>query len=321
MYFVDNGSAVPVMPQVKPVSSATPQFFTEGGNGTPPTYPGPDWFNIFQLELLNVLKEAQINPDKANHTQLVTAMKKLFLDASSNGSDIPDKAAFLSNLGIKSAALRDVTMTDSPDHTELLDVEHADGRYLWKDSNGSDIPDKATFRQNLQLGTAARANTGVGANDVPTTSDADARYLRKASNGSDIADKAAFRTNLELKSAAQRPIGSTQYDVPDIQTADTRYLTQSTTDASGYSILRTPMADGKTLIKQSGFINLTPGLQNILNLPVSLSQVITSAHISIVDADPGPDKPIGISPQSLNLIYVRNWGSNSLKARWTVEGI
>ena len=98
MYFVDNGSAVPVMPQVKPVSSATPQFFTEGGNGTPPTYPGPDWFNIFQLELLNVLKEAQINPDKANHTQLVTAMKKLFLDASSNGSDIPDKAEFLLNL-------------------------------------------------------------------------------------------------------------------------------------------------------------------------------------------------------------------------------
>ncbi|EKN6166740.1 phage tail protein [Yersinia enterocolitica] len=101
MYFVDNGSAVPVMPQVKPVSSATPQFFTEGGNGTPPTYPGPDWFNIFQLELLNVLKEAQINPDKANHTQLVTAMKKLFLDASSNGSDIPDKAAFLSNLQLR----------------------------------------------------------------------------------------------------------------------------------------------------------------------------------------------------------------------------
>ncbi|HHH0322541.1 TPA: hypothetical protein ACPZQN_004013 [Yersinia enterocolitica] len=106
MYFVDNGSAVPVMPQVKPVSSATPQFFTEGGNGTPPTYPGTDWFNIFQLELLNVLKEAQINPDKANHTQLVTAMKKLFLDASSNGSDIPDKAAFLSNLGLGAAATK-----------------------------------------------------------------------------------------------------------------------------------------------------------------------------------------------------------------------
>ena len=57
MYFVDNGSAVPVMPQVKPVSSATPQFFTEGGNGTPPTYPGPDWFNIVQTELLNLNHE------------------------------------------------------------------------------------------------------------------------------------------------------------------------------------------------------------------------------------------------------------------------
>lgn len=120
MYFVDNGSAVPVMPQVKPVSSATPQFFTEGGNGTPPTYPGPDWFNIFQLELLNVLKEAQIDPDKANHTQLVTAMKKLFLDASSNGSDIPDKAAFLSNLGISS----------------LTSLDTANSKWLWKLPNG-----------------------------------------------------------------------------------------------------------------------------------------------------------------------------------------
>ena len=113
MYFVDNGSAVPVMPQVKPVSSATPQFFTEGGNGTPPTYPGPDWFNIFQLELLNVLKEAQIDPDKANHTQLVTAMKKLFLDASSNGSDIPDKAAFLLNLGLVTSRFAVVTSSQT----------------------------------------------------------------------------------------------------------------------------------------------------------------------------------------------------------------
>ncbi|HHT4737765.1 TPA: integrase, partial [Citrobacter freundii] len=88
MYFVDNGSAVPVMPQVKPVSSATPQFFTEGGNGTPPTYPGPDWFNIVQTELLNLLKEAGIDPDKANHAQLLAAMKKLFLTRSNPFADI-----------------------------------------------------------------------------------------------------------------------------------------------------------------------------------------------------------------------------------------
>lgn len=113
MYFVDNGSAVPVMPQVKPVSSATPQFFTEGGNGTPPTYPGPDWFNIVQTELLNLLKEAGIDPDKANHAQLLAAMKKLFLTRSNPFADIKADgpaavAAALSNLGLSDLVLAGV---------------------------------------------------------------------------------------------------------------------------------------------------------------------------------------------------------------------
>lgn len=113
MYFVDNNSAVPVMPQVKPVSSTTPLFFSEGGNGVPPTWPGPDWFNIFQTELLNILKEAGINPDKANHAQLLAAMNKLFLSRSNPFADIktdgpPAIATALANLGLKAAAQRDV---------------------------------------------------------------------------------------------------------------------------------------------------------------------------------------------------------------------
>lgn len=131
MYFVDNGSAVPVMPQVKPVSSATPQFFTEGGNGTPPTYPGPDWFNIVQTELLNLLKEAGIDPDKANHAQLLAAMKKLFLTRSNPFADIKADgpaavAAALSNLGLGN----------------LVDA-------LIKTNNLSDLPNKAASRTNL----------------------------------------------------------------------------------------------------------------------------------------------------------------------------
>ncbi|MCR3700834.1 hypothetical protein M8451_12690 [Citrobacter portucalensis] len=121
MYFVDNGSAVPVMPQVKPVSSATPQFFTEGGNGTPPTYPGPDWFNIVQTELLNLLKEAGIDPDKANHAQLLAAMKKLFLTRSNPFADIKADgpaavAAALSNLRIGEiyAPLKDPSFIGTP---------------------------------------------------------------------------------------------------------------------------------------------------------------------------------------------------------------
>ncbi|HED2385371.1 TPA: hypothetical protein R4187_000113 [Citrobacter freundii] len=111
MFHVDNNSAVPVMPAVKPVVSAVTSFFTEGGNGVPPTYPGPDWFNIIQSELLAILAAAGISPDKASNVQLLAAMRVLFLDASQNGADIQDKAAFLQNLGLEnlgSAAGRDV---------------------------------------------------------------------------------------------------------------------------------------------------------------------------------------------------------------------
>ena len=100
MFHVDNNSAVPVMPAVKPVVSAVTSFFTEGGNGVPPTYPGPDWFNIIQSELLAVLAAAGITPDKASNVQLLAAMRALFLDTSQNGADIQDKALFLKNLGL-----------------------------------------------------------------------------------------------------------------------------------------------------------------------------------------------------------------------------
>lgn len=79
MYALDNSSGVAVMPGIKPQlkSALEPQWFTEGGNGVAPTYPGADWFNIVQAELLNVLKKAGINPDKANHEQLTRAIQKL----------------------------------------------------------------------------------------------------------------------------------------------------------------------------------------------------------------------------------------------------
>ena len=79
MYALDNSSGVAVMPGIKPpfASALEPQWFTEGGNGVAPTYPGADWFNIVQAELLNVLKKAGINPDKTNHEQLTRAIQKL----------------------------------------------------------------------------------------------------------------------------------------------------------------------------------------------------------------------------------------------------
>lgn len=113
MYHVDNSTGVPVMPQPSPVTSETELFFTEGGNGVPPTFPGPDWFNIIQSELINILRAAGLDPDKMDNTQILAALKKLFLSRSNPFGDIKaDGAAAiataLSNLGLGEAAKRGV---------------------------------------------------------------------------------------------------------------------------------------------------------------------------------------------------------------------
>ncbi|WP_235922342.1 gp53-like domain-containing protein [Citrobacter telavivensis] len=113
MFHVDNSTGVPVMPQPSPVTSEAELFFTEGGNGTPPTYPGPDWFNIVQSELLNVVRTAGISPDKMDSTQLLAALGMLFLQRNNPFGDIAQDgpeaiATALSNLQLGEAAKRDV---------------------------------------------------------------------------------------------------------------------------------------------------------------------------------------------------------------------
>ncbi|AST80239.1 integrase [Citrobacter farmeri] len=109
MFHVDNSTGVPVMPQPSPVTSEAELFFTEGGNGVPPTYPGPDWFNIVQSELLNVVRTAGISPDKMDSTQLLAALGMLFLKRNNPFGDIAQDgpeaiATALSNLGLGAGA-------------------------------------------------------------------------------------------------------------------------------------------------------------------------------------------------------------------------
>ncbi|HCR2154452.1 TPA: hypothetical protein OND32_002378 [Enterobacter asburiae] len=103
MFHIDNKSGVTVMPPVKEKLSDNPLFFTEGGNGVPPSWPGADWFNIVQTELLNILITAGIPPEKANHEQLTEALKKLFLSRQNPGLDISEDGnsqIFLENIGL-----------------------------------------------------------------------------------------------------------------------------------------------------------------------------------------------------------------------------
>lgn len=62
MYGLNNSSGIPVMPALAEKLTENPLWFTEGGNGVEPSWPGADWFNMYQAELLNLLAIAGIEP-------------------------------------------------------------------------------------------------------------------------------------------------------------------------------------------------------------------------------------------------------------------
>ena len=77
MFHLDNNSGIDVMPKQKQTISRQQKWFTEGDTQTPPSYPGADWFNIIQAELLNVLKDGDITPSKSELSQLSAAIKSI----------------------------------------------------------------------------------------------------------------------------------------------------------------------------------------------------------------------------------------------------
>lgn len=87
MYALDNSSGVSVMPEIKSqvFSADEPRWFTEGGNGVSPSYPGADWFNIVQTELLNVVKASGGTPNKLELNQLTVAIQAM-IDATNTAN-------------------------------------------------------------------------------------------------------------------------------------------------------------------------------------------------------------------------------------------
>lgn len=115
MYWLDNDSGVTTPPAIPPVVSTTRQYFTEGGGGVQPSIPGGEWFNMMTDEILAVLDEAGIAPDKASHAQLLAAITAMFVNKSgdtmsgplalASGSTVPNPAT-----GTRSTALATMQM-------------------------------------------------------------------------------------------------------------------------------------------------------------------------------------------------------------------
>ncbi|HBN1809361.1 TPA: tail fiber protein [Escherichia coli] len=172
MFYIDNDSGVTVMPPVSAQRSAIVRWFSEGGGNNVITWPGMDWFNIVQAELLNTLEEAGIQPDKTKLNQLALSIKAIMsnnaLLIKNNLSEIKTAGASAQrtareNLDIYDASLNKkglvqlTSATDSPSETLAatakavkIAMDNANAR-LAKDRNGADIPNKPLFIQNLGL--------------------------------------------------------------------------------------------------------------------------------------------------------------------------
>lgn len=89
MYFVDNDSSVEVMPPVGAALYTKIMWFTERGAGGRATYPGPDWFNIIQAEMMNIISAAGMELKKDDNTQLTQAIKKIIDSGEYYSEDNP----------------------------------------------------------------------------------------------------------------------------------------------------------------------------------------------------------------------------------------
>ncbi|EHM8523633.1 hypothetical protein KG734_004608 [Salmonella enterica] len=156
------------MPALSPAQSNTPTWFTEGDKNKGISWIGQDWLNILQAELLNILSEAGIKPDKGKLNQLTLSIKAIITAnacmQANNLKEIFDagaqaQAAARGHLGLGRLATKD-------------SLGPADVNALAKDQNLNDIPDKAKARAALGLGDVATRYIGTRPGTVAAGNDA-----------------------------------------------------------------------------------------------------------------------------------------------------
>lgn len=125
MFWMDNPSGVQQAPVVKPVHSQTRLYFTEGGNGQTPSYPGDEWFNMVTDELLNVVTEAGLTPEKATRTQLAEAIKAIITSNMAGDASATVKGLVRFATTAESAAALSSSLAVPPAHLPAVIAKYA----------------------------------------------------------------------------------------------------------------------------------------------------------------------------------------------------
>ncbi|EEF5438040.1 TPA: phage tail protein [Escherichia coli] len=227
MFYIDNDSGVTVMPPVSAQRSAIVRWFSEGDGNNVITWPGMDWFNIVQAELLNTLEEAGIQPDKTKLNQLALSIKAIMsnnaLLIKNNLSEIKTAGASAQrtareNLDIYDASLNKkglvqlTSATDSPSETLAatakavkIAMDNANAR-LAKDRNGADIPNKPLFIQNVGL-----RELGTSGEKIPLLSTANTWTNRQTFSGG-LSGELSGNASTAAKLKTARKISNVAFD-------------------------------------------------------------------------------------------------------------
>ncbi|EAM5969616.1 hypothetical protein EQV05_10590 [Salmonella enterica] len=159
------------MPALSPANSNTPTWFTEGDKNKGISWIGQDWLNILQAELLNILSEAGIKPDKGKLDQLTLSIKAIITaNAYTQANNL--KEIFDAGAGAQAAARGHLGLGRLATKDSLGPV---DVNALAKDRNLNDVPDKARARTALGLGDSATRNVGTTSGTVAAGDDS--RFL------------------------------------------------------------------------------------------------------------------------------------------------
>ncbi|EEC0216864.1 hypothetical protein GVZ85_02410 [Salmonella enterica] len=169
-------------PLMKPIDTPD-QVFHDGNPSTGElgTICSAEWLNDtqasirdIQAECIAILRVNGFEPDETKRDQLWQAIQTAIK------SQVP--AATITTAGISllsSSVTSDSEAIAATSKAVKIVMDNANAR-MAKDRNGSDIPNKALFRQNIELGNSATRNVGTTANTVAAGDDARIIATKKA---------------------------------------------------------------------------------------------------------------------------------------------